>query len=191
MKGLTQKQKNIIEFINDFMNRQEMAPTIYEIAEHFKIKTSTVFAHIRALQKKSCLTRSSKARSICLTHPRTRTRFPAGVHSIPFHGASDSKQERGLVCDAAAFSSLADSAGDFYAMRVEDAGLTNRGIFSGDILIVKEHPASVGNDDIVVTEVDGRDVLRQAKESILNSPAGLDATGFKGVVVGLQRRIGK
>ena len=35
MKGLTQKQKNIIEFINEFMTAQEMAPTIYEIAEHF------------------------------------------------------------------------------------------------------------------------------------------------------------
>ena len=81
MKGLTQKQKNIIEFINEFMTTQEMAPTIYEIAEHFHIKTSTVFAHIRALQKKNYLTRSSKARSISLSHPKKRSRFPAGVQS--------------------------------------------------------------------------------------------------------------
>ena len=104
MKGLTQKQKNIIEFINEFMTTQEMAPTIYEIAEHFHIKTSTVFAHIRALQKKSYLTRSSKARSISLSHPKKRTRFPAGVQSIPFHqvgggnAAAADAGEKALVC---------------------------------------------------------------------------------------------
>ena len=105
MKGLTQKQKNIIEFINEFMTTQEMAPTIYEIAEHFHIKTSTVFAHIRALQKKNYLTRSSKARSISLSHPKKRTRFPAGIQSIPFHSIGEATAadlgDRTLVCDVA------------------------------------------------------------------------------------------
>ena len=103
MKGLTQKQKNIIEFINEFMTTQEMAPTIYEIAEHFHIKTSTVFAHIRALQKKNYLTRSSKARSISLSHPKKRSRFPAGVQSIPFHCIGEASaaetDERGVVVE--------------------------------------------------------------------------------------------
>ena len=55
MKGLTDKQRNILEFINDFMEANVMAPTVYEIAEHFNIKTSTVFAHLRSLQKKNYL----------------------------------------------------------------------------------------------------------------------------------------
>ena len=81
MKGLTGKQKKIVEFIEDFNRTMGMAPTIYEIAEHFGIKTSTVFAHIRALQKKNILHRSSKARSISLAHPKPcppeRSRFPS------------------------------------------------------------------------------------------------------------------
>ena len=66
MKSLTEKQKNILEFIEEFLDREGMAPTVYEIADNFQIKTSTVFAHLRALQKKKQLSRSSKARSISL-----------------------------------------------------------------------------------------------------------------------------
>ncbi len=193
MKGLTQKQKNIIEFINEFMTTQEMAPTIYEIAEHFHIKTSTVFAHIRALQKKNYLTRSSKARSISLSHPKKRSRFPAGVQSIPFHCIGEASAgepgEKTLVCDV---TRLLDSPAkeDLYAVHVHGSDLNGSGIFDGDILIVKSNPAAVSGEDIVVAEENGREILKQAKDAILNDTAS-DAPTVKGVVIGLQRRIAR
>ena len=193
MKGLTQKQKNIIEFINEFMTTQEMAPTIYEIAEHFHIKTSTVFAHIRALQKKNYLTRSSKARSISLSHPKKRTRFPAGVQSIPFHCIGEAAQaepgDKALVCDVAR---LLDNPAkeDLYAVHVHGSDLNGSGIFDGDILIVKSNPETVGSEDIVVAEENGREILKQAKEAV-NNGVPSDLPQVKGVVVGLQRRIAK
>ena len=193
MKGLTQKQKNIIEFINEFMTTQEMAPTIYEIAEHFHIKTSTVFAHIRALQKKNYLTRSSKARSISLSHPKKRTRFPAGVQSIPFHTIGEATAaepgDKALVCDVAQL--LASPAKeDLYAVHVHGSDLSGNGIFDGDILIVKSNPETVGSEDIVVAEENGREILKQAKDAVINGTPS-DTPHFKGVVVGLQRRIAK
>ena len=193
MKGLTQKQKNIIEFINEFMTTQEMAPTIYEIAEHFHIKTSTVFAHIRALQKKNYLTRSSKARSISLSHPKKRSRFPAGVQSIPFHCIGEASAaepgDKTLVCDV---TRLLDSPAkeDLYAVHVHGADLNASGIFDGDILIVKSNPATVSGEDIVVAEENGREILKQAKDAIVNGTLS-DAPNVKGVVVGLQRRIAR
>ena len=193
MKGLTQKQKNIIEFINEFMTTQEMAPTIYEITEHFHIKTSTVFAHIRALQKKNYLTRSSKARSISLSHPKKRTRFPAGIQSIPFHAVGEATAaepgDKTLVCDVAR---LLDSPAkeDLYAVHVHGSDLNGSGIFDGDILIVKSNPSAVSGEDIVVAEENGREILKQAKDAIINGTPS-DAPNVKGVVVGLQRRFAR
>jgi repressor LexA len=193
MKGLTQKQKNIIEFINEFMTTQEMAPTIYEIAEHFHIKTSTVFAHIRALQKKNYLTRSSKARSISLSHPKKRSRFPAGVQSIPFHCIGEASAaepgDKTLVCDV---TRLLDSPAkeNLYAVHVHGSDLNDSGIFDGDILIVKSNPETVSGEDIVVAEENGREILKQAKDAIINGTLA-DAPNVKGVVVGLQRRIAR
>ena len=47
MKGLTDKQQEILDFISEFTRQESMAPTIFEISTHFDIKSSTAFAHVR------------------------------------------------------------------------------------------------------------------------------------------------
>ena len=64
MKGPSRQQQKIIEFIREFIEKNGMSPTIYEIAERLSIKASTVSAHIAAMQKKHLLTRTAHARSI-------------------------------------------------------------------------------------------------------------------------------
>ena len=66
MKGLTDKQQEILDFISEFTRQEGMAPTIYEISTHFDIKSATAFAHVRSLQRKGYVNRSSKARSLTL-----------------------------------------------------------------------------------------------------------------------------
>ena len=55
---------------------------------------------------------------------------------------------------------------------------------------MKSNPEKVGIEDIVVAEENGREILKQAKDAIVNGTMP-DATQFKGVVVGLQRRIAR
>ena len=106
MKTLTEKQKNIREFIEEFLDREGMAPTVYGIAAHFDIETSTVFAHLRALQRKKQLSRSSKARSISLINrPNNRNKVPQGALLIPLLGrvnagapAESLEYKEGEVC---------------------------------------------------------------------------------------------
>lgn len=75
MKTLTEKQKNILEFIEEFLDREGMAPTVYEIAAHFDIKTSTVFAHLRALRARSSFRAvRRRAASASSTVPTAATR---------------------------------------------------------------------------------------------------------------------
>lgn len=64
MKKLTAKQRRILEFIIEFLKMEQMAPSVYEIADELSVKTSTVFVHLFALQKKGYIMRSRKARSI-------------------------------------------------------------------------------------------------------------------------------
>ena len=83
MRELTEKQKNILQFIEEFSEKEGMAPTVYEIGEKFNIKTSTVFAHLKALQRKNQLTRSSKARSIALRNGRKPVPHMSFLTAIP------------------------------------------------------------------------------------------------------------
>ena len=73
---------------------------------------------------------------------------------------------------------------------MKGSDFTANGIFDGDILIVKSNPGSIGSEDIVVAEENGREILKQAKDAIVNGTMPEPAQ-FKGVVVGLQRRIAR
>jgi repressor LexA len=79
MRGLTEKQREILDFIEDFSEMEGMAPTVYEIADQFDIKTSTVSAHLQALQKKDFLSRTNKARSLSINR-----RTPRKVRHMSF-----------------------------------------------------------------------------------------------------------
>lgn len=197
MKGLTGKQKKIVEFVEDFTRTMGMAPTIYEIAEHFGIKTSTVFAHIRALQKKDVLRRSSKARSISLAHPKRRKNsMPAGVQSVPVRGTG---QDENVICDTKLFNrSLGEK--DVFAMRVKGADMTGMGILEGDMLLLKSPAGTITAGDLLITEQNGKNALCSCIRNE-NGTCELQTRGkphffarqqdlpLKGIVIGLQRSL--
>ena len=167
MKELTQKQKNILDYIDDFLDREGMAPTVYEIADHFGIKTSTVFAHLKALQRKEQLSRSSKARSIAL---RNRPQRPAGAHmsfilSIPLLGRinagmpSDSPAvAEGTVMVTGKLAELGQ-AHQLFALRVNGESMRDLGILDGDIVIVQAD-CEVKSGDVVAALVNNETTVK-------------------------------
>ena len=201
MKGLTDKQRNILNFIEDFMDVNVMAPTVYEIAEHFNIKTSTVFAHLRSLQKKKFMTRSSKARSISLNKPKHKTRRPNGVCSIPVFENSGIKTDKTFYYDSSAMKNHFDTR-KLFAVRVADSSMNGAGILDGDIAILKKFNNTVRNGDIVLVEINGKPELRTFREMDgermeLTSPSGnirpvqcsRKDSPIRGILVGVQRSL--
>ena len=92
MIELTQKQQDILDFIEEFIQREGMSPTVYEIAEFFGIKSATAFAHLRALQRKGYVDRSSKARSLTLMRRGGTAKHVAARESL-----ANSRGQRGDV----------------------------------------------------------------------------------------------
>jgi repressor LexA len=158
MKDLTDKQQQILDFIESFQDEFNMSPTISEIAEHFCIKTSSAFSHVKALERKKQLSRSSKARSINRFASFKQRRLPGGIFLIPVLG----RVNAGLPFDAVEYqeqeisidSTLlgASDAENFFALKVTGESMRDLGIHDGDIIIV-EKGASVKNGDVVVALV--------------------------------------
>jgi repressor LexA len=208
MKGLTEKQKRVLEFIESFEEINGMAPTVYEIAENFSVKTSTVFSHLRALQKKKFLTRSSKARSIMVSKPMHPKRRPAGLRSIPLldlHSInSKTAPLKEIFCDAS-FLNRASSASDLrnlFAVTMETDELKKKGILNGDVAILRRHPAAIHTGDVILAMIDDhpefRECTRLDNDSVEISGAHpgskprsflLEDAPFKGVVVSVQRSL--
>ena len=208
MKGLTEKQKRVLEFIESFEETNGMAPTVYEIAENFSVKTSTVFSHLRALQKKKFLSRSSKARGIMVTKPMHPKRRPAGLRSIPLRELNSINSKKAplkeIFCDAS-FLNRASSASDLrnlFAVTMENDDLQSKGILNGDVAILRRHPAAIHTGDVILAMINDhpefRECIRLDDDSVEISGARpgsascsfpLEEAPFKGVVVSVQRSL--
>jgi len=205
MKALTEKQKNMLDYIEDFIEQEGMAPTVYEIADFFSIKTSTVFAHLRALQRKSQITRTSKARSISVKGSRNKTKHMSFLLPIPLLGrinagspAENLEYKEGEVFINPSIVSSKDSK-NVFALKVHGQSMRDLGIYEDDIIIV-EKVDNVNPGDIVVALVQeettvksyfplrgGRVELRPANNEF-NTQVYPDAhVNIQGKVVGLQR----
>ena len=66
---LTPRQRQILNFIQSFTAEQGYPPTVREIAGHFRIDYRAAIDHLRALERKGSLTRSSKSRGIQIFRP--------------------------------------------------------------------------------------------------------------------------
>ena len=148
----------MLDFIDDFQDKSGMAPTVYEIADHFGVKTSTVFAHLKALQRKNHISRSSKARSITVKRRNRQVPHMSFTLSIPLLGRINA----GMPSDSPA---LAD--GEFpvsskyaalvekealFALQVSGESMRELGIFDGDIVMK--------NGDVVVALVNNETTVK-------------------------------
>lgn len=182
-----------------------MAPTVYEIADFFKIKTSTVFAHLRALQRKSHITRTSKARSISVKGSRSKPKHMSFLLPIPLLGrinagspAENLEFKEGEVFINPSIT-VSKSATNVFALKVHGQSMRDLGIYEDDIIIV-EKVDNINAGDIVVALVQeettvksyfplrgGRVELRPANNEF-NTQVYPDAhVHIQGKVVGLQR----
>lgn len=205
MKGLTEKQRYMLDFIENFQEKEGMSPTVYEIAEQFKIKTSTVFAHIRALQRKSFLVRSSKARSISLTKPKRKPRHMSFVLPIPLLGRinaglpaeSIENVEGEVFCDIAL---TGDDPKKVFALKIQGESMRDAGILEGDTIIIKQDaPLKAGavvvalvNNETTVKSYYPREnsqiELRPANSDFKPQIYPAEQVKIQGVVLALQRK---
>ncbi len=165
MKGLTQKQQEILDFIDMFNRKEGMAPTVYEIADYFDIKSATAFAHLRALQRKGYVSRSSKARSLTLMRA-DKPRHLSLTLSIPLLGRISAgapllaeehveqtiKYDPGLLPKGVGGQQL-------FGLRVFGESMRELGILDGDIVMAKKaETAAIG--EIVVALVDNETTVK-------------------------------
>ncbi|HEV7920817.1 MAG TPA: FaeA/PapI family transcriptional regulator, partial [Thermoanaerobaculia bacterium] len=58
MKYLTERQRDILQFIRDYQRKEGVAPTHREICDHFGFSSyGTVYKHLSLLEKKGLIRR--------------------------------------------------------------------------------------------------------------------------------------
>jgi len=160
--ALTRRQKQVLDFIAQFVDEHGYSPSYQEIAAGLELASlATVHKHLLALEAKHYLKRGfNQSRSLDLApkyHQEERRRRGAAVSSleIPLLG----RIAAGTPVEAFAgreMLNLADYAGDgdTFALEVRGDSMIEDHICDGDVVLV-ERTAEVRDGEIVVALVGG------------------------------------
>jgi len=154
---LYRRQKEILDFIKDYIEKNEAAPTLKEIAARFGLSSlATVHAHLTRLEEKGYLQRDFHGeRGIRVIDPSEGLLF-RDVVEVPIIG----QIAAGMPIDAyegehGTYPVPADLAGNrqVFCLQVRGDSMIESLISHGDILVVeKVHHASDGDTVVALLE---------------------------------------
>jgi repressor LexA len=156
---LTDRQRQILDFILEQIDRRGIPPTIREIGARFGISSPNgVRDHLLALQRKGYLKRTpEKSRSLEVAERLRRDRGSPILGQIAAGKPILAEENfQGLLNFELLFGR--DSA--LFALRVEGESMTGAGIFPGDFVVVKHHP-EIASGEIGVVYIDDEATVKR------------------------------
>lgn len=151
--ALTARQKKILEYISLVMLKQGTPPSLRELGEEFGISPAGVFYHLRALEKKGCISLTEgKARSIMVLDPAYTSR--ADIVSIPLFQKMPFSDELEVMSASSVLrlsTLLVSSERKYFAVIMDSDQMENAGIRKGDTLIFEVAGTAHENDIVAVS----------------------------------------
>ena len=216
MDELTDRQKEILQFIVRESENRGFPPTIREIGEEMDIKsTNGVNDHLKALERKGYLTRGEQQSRSLVPTKRARmvlgignNKRESGMIDVPLYGrvaagapllATDNMEDSVRIDSFL----LGGSGKEVFALRVKGQSMIEDGIFDGDFLFVRKTSSASPGEIVVALIEDEATVKRYYPEGdrIRFQPANKDMepiyvhksdfkqTQILGQVVGVYRKM--
>jgi repressor LexA len=202
MTYLTERQRDVLGFIESELDRNGVAPTLREIAEKFGFaSTASAQKHIALLERKGYLRREKHQKRGLVLARRGSPETPTLIE-LPLLGlvAAGSPIESISHPESIAVPPDLVRSGDHFVLKVRGESMIEDGIHDGDMVVV-QGTSEVRDGDMVVALVDGevtlKRIFRQPPDTIRLQPANAAMKPFlvaaesvtvQGVVVGLLRR---
>lgn len=164
---LTKKQKQILDYIKKFINKEGYAPSHEEIKRHFHLASkSTVHHHIKSLEEKGYL--SKRGRQSRAIEP-FENKKSAGLIEIPVAGTIAAGQPIEAIETPDETIAIAKDeiggSGKHYALRVQGNSMVEEGIFDGDIVIIrKQETADDGQTVVAIIDDNGATLKKIYRE---------------------------
>ena len=196
---LTKRQKDILDYLKDFLHRHGYSPTLAEIANHFSLASlNGVYKHLRALEERGFIRRlSNQSRSIQVLETSLSRQVV-----LPLLGYIAAGQPVEPVADVEEISVPESflTRGRNYVLRVRGDSMIDEHIQDGDYVVIEQREEA-RNGETVIALIDGesstlKKFYREGNRIRLQ-PANPDLTPLyvdeaqlqvQGVVVGVMRR---
>jgi repressor LexA len=201
MQPLTKRQREILDYLNEFIQQHGYAPSLEEIGHRFNLSSlATVHKHLTNLQEKGFIRRAwNRSRSVELLPSRSGGR----AVELPMLGYVAAGMPIEAVSSDEAISvpeSLVTGRRDTYVLRVRGDSMIEEQIRDGDWVVVEDR-ATADNGEMVIAMVGGQDVtlkkfyrehgrirLQPANPAMPPILVDPDGVRIRGVVVGVMRK---
>ena len=200
---LTRRQRDILEFLREYTEREGLSPTLEEIAQHFGVNKVTVFGHVSELERKGVIERAAPGIS-------------RGLRLVEEDGADEPRQDAGpavsILGRIAAgapieaieaperldLNDLIPEGKDVYALRVNGNSMIEDSIRDGDLVLI-ERRTTARNGETVVAILDGDEAtlkryyredgrVRLQPANSAMQPIFVDDIEIRGVLIGVVRQ---
>jgi repressor LexA len=165
MRGITDRQKEVLTFISSYTEENSYPPTVRDISNHFGISLRAVQDHILALQKKGFLSQSQKkARSIRVLSDCREKEPETFIGKVPLLGTVAAGKpllsEENLDGYVNLTEPFVRPGKSYFALRVRGQSMINAGILDGDLAVV-EHASTAQDGQIIVAVIDDAITLKR------------------------------
>ncbi len=200
MQPLTKRQREILDYLNDFIQQHGYAPSLEEIGRRFHLSSlATVHKHLTNLQEKGFIRRAwNRSRSVEVIPAKVASR----AVELPLLGyvAAGIPIEAVASEDTISVPELLAGKRDSYVLRVKGNSMIDEQICDGDFVVVEDRRTALDGETVVAL-VGGSDVtlkkLYREKDRVRLQPANptmapiyvaADQVQVQGVVVGVMRK---
>jgi repressor LexA len=201
MNTLTKRQKQMVDFLENYIGEHGYAPTLAEMGQYFGLSSlATVHKHLRNLEQKGVIRREhnhSRALEVSNGHEH-----PTVSHEVPLLGQVAAGHPIEAVESQETISVPEDFVrrDDTFCLRVKGESMVEDGIRDGDYIIVEGRDSADNGETVVALlgneatvkryyrETDGRIRLQPANATMDPIFVAEDDLRIRGVVVGLMRR---
>jgi repressor LexA len=157
---LTKRQKQLYDYLDDFIARKGYAPTLEEIGERFKLSSlATVHKHLTNLEEKGLIKRKwNFSRAIEMVQQQKK----AAAVELPLLGYVAAGAPIEALENAESFVVPEEFVRrqNTFALRVKGNSMVDDGIYDGDYIIVEERP-SASNGETVVALINGEATVKK------------------------------
>jgi repressor LexA len=163
MKGLTARQREVLDYVMRSIKENGDPPTIRELAAHFGISVKGAYDHVSALKAKGWLEAGRQSRTMHVVDPRAAAEM-SDIWEVPVLGVVAAGEPISAVenRDGSIFlhPSMLRRGRDYFAVKVRGDSMIKAGIMDGDMAVLEQQDMA-RNGEIVVAMVDEAMTLKR------------------------------
>lgn len=153
---LTKRQKEVLDYVTQFIELHGYAPSYREIAAYFKYNSvATVAEHIESLVAKGMLQKGdNEARSIQLVKSDVDGTPAVSLPILGLVAAGQPIETLGMHNETLEVPAFMSSRKNSYVLQVKGDSMIDEGIHTGDYVVVTEKPVP-SNGEMVIALING------------------------------------